>query len=168
MIAPILNSCLQTNSTTSNYFSIFDKRIVEVFSQSDVGRHFRKNSVEMKQAEHSKIINRIAKEKFKPFGITQKELEKISFLIFFLYPCIEIVRMSFMKMEGFKSAKFVGFDNYARLFNYHFRNALLTNTIFTIITVIYPLDNDASRNLQFLKRRVKSKHIFGGMLCYPF
>lgn len=31
----------------------------------------------MKQAEHSKIINRIAKEKFKPFGITQKGKSRI-------------------------------------------------------------------------------------------
>ncbi|HBD26619.1 hypothetical protein [Flavobacterium sp.] len=31
----------------------------------------------MKQAEHSKIINRIAKEKFKPFGITQKGQSRI-------------------------------------------------------------------------------------------
>lgn len=60
----------------------------------------------------------------------------LSFLIFFLYPFIEIVWMSFMKMEGFKNAKFVGFDNYSRLFNYHFGNALLTNTIFTVCTVV--------------------------------
>ena len=31
----------------------------------------------MKQAEHSKIINRIAKEKFKPYGITQKGQSRI-------------------------------------------------------------------------------------------
>jgi arabinosaccharide transport system permease protein len=60
----------------------------------------------------------------------------LSFLIFFLYPFIEIVRMSFMKMEGFTNAKFVGFNNYARLLNYHFGNALLTNTIFTICIVV--------------------------------
>lgn len=59
----------------------------------------------------------------------------LSFLIFFLYPSIEIVYMSFMKMEGFNNAEFVGFDNYSRLFNYHFGNALVTNTIFTICTV---------------------------------
>lgn len=55
-----------------------------------------------------------------------------SFLIFFLYPSIETVRMSFMRMEGFNQATFVGLDNYARLFNYHFGNAVLTNTVYTL------------------------------------
>lgn len=43
-----------------------------------------------------------------------------SFLIFFLYPSIETIRMSFMSMEGFGKERFVGFHNYVRLFNYHF------------------------------------------------
>ena len=38
-----------------------------------------------------------------------------SFLIFFLYPSIETIRMSFMSMEGFGKERFVGFHNYVRL-----------------------------------------------------
>lgn len=72
-------------------------------------------------------------KKFAPYVFVAPFI--LSFLIFFLYPSIETVSMSFMSMEGFNNAKFVGFDNYARLFNYHFGNALLTNTIFTICDV---------------------------------
>ena len=66
-----------------------------------------------------------------------------SFLIFFLYPSIETIRMSFMSMEGFGKERFVGFHNYVRLFNYHFGHAILTNTIYTgcmlVIMMIIPI-----------------------------
>lgn len=59
-----------------------------------------------------------------------------SFLIFFLYPSIETVYMSFMSMEGFGKEKFVGFYNYERLLNYHFGHAILTNTIYTACVLV--------------------------------
>lgn len=60
----------------------------------------------------------------------------ISFLVFFLYPTIESIVMSFCQMQGFKNPRFVGLDNYARLFNYHFRNAVVSNTVYTVLTIL--------------------------------
>lgn len=91
----------------------------------------------------------------------------LSFLIFFLYPSIEIVRMSFMKMEGFKSAKFVGLDNYARLFNYHFRNALLTNTIFTVITVIIMISIPTVLAVGVNSKLLKFRNAFRASIFIP-
>ncbi|ODM04570.1 carbohydrate ABC transporter permease [Eisenbergiella tayi] len=80
-----------------------------------------------------------------------------SFLIFFLYPSIETIRMSFMSMEGFGKERFVGFHNYARLFNYHFGHAILTNTIYTgcmlVIMMIIPIVLAVIVNSKLLKLR---------------
>ena len=80
-----------------------------------------------------------------------------SFLIFFLYPSIETIRMSFMSMEGFGKERFVGFHNYVRLFNYHFGHAILTNTIYTgcmlVIMMIIPIVLAVIVNSKLLKLR---------------
>lgn len=115
------------------------------------------------------------KKSFKSLLLYNKEIAPyvfvapfiLSFLIFFLYPCIEIVRMSFMKMEGFKNAKFVGFDNYARLFNYHFRNALLTNTIFTVITVIIMISIPTVLAVAVNSKLLKFRNAFRASIFIP-
>ena len=80
-----------------------------------------------------------------------------SFLIFFLYPSIETIRMSFMSMEGFGKERFVGFHNYVRLFNYDFGHAILTNTIYTgcmlVIMMIIPIVLAVIVNSKLLKLR---------------
>jgi len=65
----------------------------------------------------------------------------LSFLIFFLYPTISTVIMSFQRILGFDDVKFIGFDNYRRLYNEHFFNAVRTNTVYALstIAVLIPL-----------------------------
>ncbi|WP_375790244.1 carbohydrate ABC transporter permease [Paenibacillus agricola] len=60
----------------------------------------------------------------------------LSFFIFFLYPTIATFTMSFQEVLGLNNARFIGLDNYSRLFNEHFYNALETNTIYTAITIM--------------------------------
>lgn len=59
----------------------------------------------------------------------------LSFLIFFLYPIIETINMSFQRIEGFNSVTYIGFSNYERLWNEHFFNAVKSSTIYTICII---------------------------------
>ncbi|XOQ47037.1 MAG: L-arabinose transport system permease protein AraP [Thermocaproicibacter melissae] len=57
----------------------------------------------------------------------------ISFLLFFLYPVIDMFIMSFHKMEGISSSVFIGLDNYKRLFSDpHLGMAVSNSILFTI------------------------------------
>ncbi|AGT32228.1 arabinose transporter permease [Geobacillus genomosp. 3] len=59
----------------------------------------------------------------------------LSFLIFFLYPSISTIIMSFQEVLPGET-KFVGIENYKKLFNPHFYAALRNTTIYTIWTLI--------------------------------
>jgi len=59
----------------------------------------------------------------------------IVFLVFYLYPMISTVIMSFQEI-GFGEAEFVGLKNYRNLFNVHYKNALLTSTSYTFWTIL--------------------------------
>ena len=60
----------------------------------------------------------------------------ISFLVFFLYPMISTVIMSFQEIAGPEDVKFIGLDNYKNLFNEHFFNALSVTTRYTFWTIL--------------------------------
>ena len=79
----------------------------------------------------------------------------ISFLIFFLYPTINTVLMSFQKIEGFNNVKWIGLNNYKRLFNIHFYNALKSSTIYMVcmvsIMLILPITIATFLNSKILK-----------------
>lgn len=60
----------------------------------------------------------------------------ISFLLFFLYPIISTVMMSFQKILGPGDVKFIGLKNYSNLFNAHFLNALWVTTRYTFWTIL--------------------------------
>lgn len=59
----------------------------------------------------------------------------LSFLIFFLYPTISTVVMSFQEVLGLRQNKFIGLKNYGRLLDVHFYNAIATNTIYAVCTI---------------------------------
>lgn len=59
----------------------------------------------------------------------------IVFLVFYLYPMISTIIMSFQEI-GFGEAEFVGLANYKKLFNVHYKNALLTSTNYTFWTIL--------------------------------
>lgn len=60
----------------------------------------------------------------------------IVFLVFYLYPMISTIIMSFQEI-GFGEAEFVGLANYKKLFNVHYKNALLTSTNYTFWTILF-------------------------------
>lgn len=59
-----------------------------------------------------------------------------TFLVFFLYPTLNTLFMSFHSIVGVGEWEFVGLENYQRLQNRHFFNALRTSSWFTFYTVI--------------------------------
>ena len=62
----------------------------------------------------------------------------LSFCIFLLYPMINMVYMSFRKMQGIGSYRFVGLANYFRVFkNEAFRVAVANTLKFSPIIVSY-------------------------------
>lgn len=81
----------------------------------------------------------------------------LSFLIFFAYPIFSTVIMSLQRIKGLNSVTFIGFNNYKRLLNPHFYNALKTNTIYTIciIGVLIPIPVVLATllNVKFLRFR---------------
>ncbi len=61
----------------------------------------------------------------------------IVFLVFFLYPTLRVVTLSFTDAPLIGSGNWVGFDNYARLFKDKlFYTSLLNNGYFVLLTVI--------------------------------
>lgn len=59
-----------------------------------------------------------------------------TFLVFFLYPTLNTLFMSFHSIVGVGEWEFVGLENYQRLQNRHFFNALRTSSWFTFYTVV--------------------------------
>lgn len=73
-------------------------------------------------------------EKWAPYLFVSPFL--LAFAVFFLYPTYSTIVMSFQEVLGLNNTRFIGLDNYARLFDVHFYNALKTNTLYTVLTLI--------------------------------
>jgi len=59
----------------------------------------------------------------------------LTFLIFFLYPMISALIMSFQDIAGFGDVTFVGLKNYRNLLNPHYYNALRVSFLYTFLTI---------------------------------
>ncbi len=60
----------------------------------------------------------------------------ISFLLFFLYPVISTIIMSFQEILGPGDVSFIGLKNYKNLWNEHFFNALRVSGTYTFWTIL--------------------------------
>lgn len=91
----------------------------------------------------------------------------LSFLIFFLYPILTTIYMSFMDVISLNNMEFVGLKNYRRLFNEHFYNALKTSTIYTIsmvaIMMVFPITIATLLNSKIMK----AKNLFRAVFFIP-
>ncbi|MBN2546589.1 MAG: sugar ABC transporter permease [Spirochaetes bacterium] len=65
----------------------------------------------------------------------------IAFLLFYLYPVISTINMSFQEILGPGDVKYIQFKNYINLFNHDFYDALIFNSWYTFWTlaVLIPL-----------------------------
>ena len=91
----------------------------------------------------------------------------ISFLVFFLYPTISTLLMSFQKIEGFNSTEWIGLGNYERLFNVHFFNALKSSTIYTLCMVCIMLILPITIATFLDSKLLKFKNFFRSAIFIP-
>lgn len=91
----------------------------------------------------------------------------LSFFIFFLYPTISTFIMSFQKVLGLNHAEFIGFDNYARLNNEHFYNALQTNTIYTIFSIMLLIPLPLIFAVLLNSKLIKGRTFFKSVIFIP-
>ncbi|MFC4302258.1 carbohydrate ABC transporter permease [Cohnella boryungensis] len=90
----------------------------------------------------------------------------LSFLVFFSYPLIDAVIMSFQQvLPG--AVKFVGFDNYKKLLNPDFFKALLNNTRYTFWTLIVLLPIPLVLAVLVNSKRMKASYFFRSTLFIP-
>jgi arabinosaccharide transport system permease protein len=60
----------------------------------------------------------------------------ISFFMFFIYPLLSTVQMSFQEINGFHDVRYIGFDNYANLLNERFFSAVRVTMTYTFWTIL--------------------------------
>lgn len=60
----------------------------------------------------------------------------ISFLLFFVYPLISTVQMSFQEINGFNDVRYIGITNYKNLLNDRFFSAIRVNMNYTFWTIL--------------------------------
>ena len=91
----------------------------------------------------------------------------LSLLIFFLYPMITTIIMSFQEVISLNNTRFIGFRNYERLFDVHFYNALKTNTIYTVLTILLTIPIPLLFAVLLNSRLTKGKTLFKTILFIP-
>lgn len=91
----------------------------------------------------------------------------ISFFVFFLYPTISTFIMSFQKIEGFNNVTFIGLNNYKRLGNEHFYNALKSSTIYMLCMVAIMIPVPIVLATLLNSPKLKAKNFFRSALFVP-
>ena len=91
----------------------------------------------------------------------------LSFCIFFLYPIISTVIMSFQRVLGLHHNVFIGFKNYSRLIDVHFFNAIKTNTLYTFFTLLVLIPGPVLLAVFLSARSMVGKNLFRSVLFIP-
>jgi len=91
----------------------------------------------------------------------------LSLLVFFLWPMITTIIMSFQEVISLNNTRFIGLRNYERLFDVHFYNALKTNTIYTVLTILLTIPIPLFIAVLLNSRLTKGKTFFKTVLFIP-
>jgi arabinosaccharide transport system permease protein len=91
----------------------------------------------------------------------------LSFLVFFLYPTISTFQMSFQRILGIHDVTYIGMDNYRRLANAHFFNAVLTNTLYTLFTISLLIPLPLFYAVLLNSRMLPGRNAFRSMIFLP-
>lgn len=91
----------------------------------------------------------------------------ISFSLFFLYPTLQTIYMSFHKVFSLSNMQYIGLRNYERLNNVHFFNALRTNTIYTLVTLLILVPFPIIFAVMLNSRLIKGRNFFRSALFIP-
>ena len=91
----------------------------------------------------------------------------VSFFLFFFYPTLQTIFMSFHKVITLDNMQFVGLRNYLRLNNVHFFNALRTNSLFTLVTLFVLIPFPVVFAVMLNSHFVKGRNFFRSSLFIP-
>jgi arabinosaccharide transport system permease protein len=91
----------------------------------------------------------------------------VSFLLFFLYPIASTVLMSFQEILGPFDVKFIGLENYQKLFNEHFFNALFVTTRYTFWTILVLIPLPILLAVFLNNKQLKSSNFFRSAFFIP-
>ena len=112
---------------------------------------------------------------FKKKRITQKTIAPyifvlpfiVSFTVFFVYPMIDSVIMSFHGFAGFGQRVFVGFDNYRALNNMHYMAAISNSLRYTFWTILVLIPLPLLVAVMLNSKIAKGKNFFRSVLFMP-
>lgn len=90
----------------------------------------------------------------------------IAFLLFYLYPMISTIIMSFQEI-GFGEATFVGLKNYEKLLNVHYFNAIATSASYTFWTILILIPLPLILAVILNSKNTKFKNFFRSSLFIP-
>jgi arabinosaccharide transport system permease protein len=91
----------------------------------------------------------------------------ITFLLFFLYPIISAIIMSFQDIAGFGDVTFVGFKNYRNLLNPHYYNALRVSFSYTFLTIAILIPVPLVLAVLLNNKDLPGRNIFRSSLFMP-
>ncbi len=91
----------------------------------------------------------------------------ISFFLVYLYPFISTIQMSFQRIAGFGDVTFIGLENYQRLWNEHFGNALSTTAQYTFWTILILIPLPILLAVILNGKTTKFKNLFRSALFIP-
>ena len=91
----------------------------------------------------------------------------ISFFLVYLYPFISTIQMSFQRIAGFGDVTFIGLENYQRLWNEHFGNALSTTAQYTFWTILILIPLPILLAVILNGKTTKFKNFFRSALFIP-
>jgi arabinosaccharide transport system permease protein len=112
-----------------------------------------------------KIYNTINSEKIMPYIFVLPFV--ITFLLFFLYPIISAVIMSFQDIRGPGDVTFVGFKNYINLLNPHFYSALRVSFLYTFLTIAILIPLPLVLAVFVNNKLLRGRNIFRSALFLP-
>ena len=92
----------------------------------------------------------------------------ISFFVFFLYPIIHMIQMSFQRIEGISDVTFVGLNNFSRLLiDSHARSALLNSAYFTVFIVVINVSLGVLLAIMLNNRKTPLRNGFRSAIYLP-
>lgn len=91
----------------------------------------------------------------------------LSFAVFNVYPIISSFIMSFQKITGFASAKWIGIDNYKKLLNSSFYMSLKTTTLVTIFECIALIVIPLALAILLNNLMIKGRNFFRAVFFIP-
>ncbi|MGE5613075.1 MAG: carbohydrate ABC transporter permease [Bacillota bacterium] len=91
----------------------------------------------------------------------------LAVLIFFLYPTLQTIYMSFHKVVSLSKMDFVGLKNYTRLSNVHFYNAIKTNSIYTLACVLTMIPIPMVLSIFLNDKLIRARNFYRSVFFIP-